>query len=267
MTIPNDAVRLPVADGSVLTAHVARPAGVPAATGVIVAHELFGVTDDILGVTRDLASAGYLAVGPEFYHRDAPPGRWLGRDDAWARVLALPSGATPVMADSNLSARDPSTLISDNVIVFQGMGRKVAVIAEVQKGRPDSTRHLAWPAYVCNARVMHGCDVILFVSPSLASDLSGLPTAYIDAGSAEVFRDEDVAYATAIWAAGGQAELHIWAGGFHGFDLLAPAAQVSAAARAARNDWLTRLLGRGGRLDVPAVVITRPPQAARAPQA
>ena len=77
-----------------------------------------------------------------------------------------------------------------------------------------------------------------------AGDLSGLPPAYIDAGSAEVFRDEDVAYATGIWAAGGQAELHIWAGGFHGFDLIYPAAQVSRAARAARNDWLGRLLRR-----------------------
>ena len=87
-------------------------------------------------------------------------------------------------------------------------------------------------------------EVPAYVSPALAGDLSGLPPAYIDAGSAEVFRDEDVAYATGIWAAGGQAELHIWAGGFHGFDLICPAARVSAAARAARNDWLARLLRR-----------------------
>jgi acetyl esterase/lipase len=87
-------------------------------------------------------------------------------------------------------------------------------------------------------------EVSVYVSPALAGDLSGLPPAYIDAGSAEVFRDEDVAYATGIWRAGGQAELHIWAGGFHGFDLIYPAAQVSQAARAARNDWLDRLLRR-----------------------
>ena len=30
----------------------------------------------------DLAGAGFLAVAPEFYHRSAPPGRWLPRDDA-----------------------------------------------------------------------------------------------------------------------------------------------------------------------------------------
>ncbi|WP_238016059.1 alpha/beta hydrolase [Dactylosporangium sp. AC04546] len=85
-------------------------------------------------------------------------------------------------------------------------------------------------------------DVPGYVSPAVAEDLAGLPATYIDAGTAEVFRDEDVAYATRIWAAGGQAELHIWAGGFHGFDALYPHTRVSAAARRTRNNWLTRLL-------------------------
>ena len=74
-----------VADGTTLPAYVARPAADPAPTGVIVAHELFGVNPDIRGVADDLAGAGYLAIAPEFYHRDAPPGRWLERDDAGRR--------------------------------------------------------------------------------------------------------------------------------------------------------------------------------------
>ncbi|MFJ8135578.1 alpha/beta hydrolase [Streptomyces sp. NPDC096013] len=85
-------------------------------------------------------------------------------------------------------------------------------------------------------------EVPAYVSPSRAEDLSGLPATYIDAGSAEVFRDEDTDYATRIWAAGGQAELHVWAGGFHGFDALYPRADISTAARRTRTDWLTRLL-------------------------
>ncbi|MFJ2720615.1 alpha/beta hydrolase [Streptomyces sp. NPDC087437] len=86
-------------------------------------------------------------------------------------------------------------------------------------------------------------DVVpAYVSPSLADDLSGLPATYIDTGSAEVFRDEDTDYATRIWAAGGQAELHVWAGGFHGFDALYPHAQISATARRTRTDWLARAL-------------------------
>jgi acetyl esterase/lipase len=85
-------------------------------------------------------------------------------------------------------------------------------------------------------------EIPLYVSPALADDLSGLPTTYIDTGSAEVFRDEDTDYATRIWAAGGQAELHVWAGGFHGFDALYPQAHISATARRTRTDWLARLL-------------------------
>ncbi|MEV6992763.1 alpha/beta hydrolase [Streptomyces sp. NPDC093228] len=87
-------------------------------------------------------------------------------------------------------------------------------------------------------------DVSQYISPALADDLSGLPTTYIDTGSAEVFRDEDTNYATRIWAAGGQAELHVWAGGFHGFDALYPQAHISATARRTRTDWLARLLHR-----------------------
>jgi acetyl esterase/lipase len=85
-------------------------------------------------------------------------------------------------------------------------------------------------------------DVPGYVSPTRADTLSDLPTAYIDAGAAEVFRDEAVDYATRIWATGGQAELHIWAGGFHAFDALHPQAELSTAARQARNNWLARVL-------------------------
>ena len=48
-----------------------------------------------------------------------------------------------------------------------------------------------------------GAQVSPYVAPALADDLSGLPTTYLDAGSAEVFRDEGVEYASRIWAAGG----------------------------------------------------------------
>ncbi|MEU2715434.1 alpha/beta hydrolase [Streptomyces sp. NPDC007205] len=83
-----------------------------------------------------------------------------------------------------------------------------------------------------------------YAAPARARDLSGLPPAYLDAGSAETFRDEVVAYASRIWQCGGEAELHVWPGGFHGFDTLAPQAALSRAARAARLAWLRRLLGR-----------------------
>lgn len=98
-----------------------------------------------------------------------------------------------------------------------------------------------WSALLGERRGTDG--VSIYAAPARATDLSGLPPAYIDAGSAEVFRDEDVAYATKLWEAGVQAELHVFAGGFHGFDSFAPQAVVSQAMLAARDNWVTRLLG------------------------
>jgi acetyl esterase/lipase len=86
-------------------------------------------------------------------------------------------------------------------------------------------------------------DVSIYAAPSRATDLRGLPPAFIDCGSAEVFRDEDVAYASALWAAGGDAELHVWPGGYHGFDGIAPQSRLSQRMKAARDEWVDRILG------------------------
>lgn len=81
-------------------------------------------------------------------------------------------------------------------------------------------------------------------APARATHLGGLPPTLIDVGSADLFRDENTSFASAIWAAGGDAELHVWAGGFHGSEQLAPDAAVSVAARRARANWLRRVVSR-----------------------
>ncbi|EST18988.1 alpha/beta hydrolase [Streptomyces roseochromogenus] len=85
-------------------------------------------------------------------------------------------------------------------------------------------------------------DLPPYAAPARATDLSRLPPAYLEVGSAETLRDEGVAYAQAIWQAGGQAELHVWPGAFHGFDTVAPRAALSRDAREARTRWLRRVL-------------------------
>jgi acetyl esterase/lipase len=103
-----------------------------------------------------------------------------------------------------------------------------------------AANEVGWTALLGDAR--GGPGVSPYAAPARAADLSGLPPAFIDVGSAETFRDEDVAYATRIWQAGGSAELHVWPGGFHGFAGLMPGASLSRAAVAAQRNWLRRLL-------------------------
>jgi carboxymethylenebutenolidase len=63
-------------DGS-LTAYVARPP--QPRGGVLVVHELFGVTTHIREVCERLATLGYYALAPDLYHR-SDPGAELAHD-------------------------------------------------------------------------------------------------------------------------------------------------------------------------------------------
>jgi acetyl esterase/lipase len=100
--------------------------------------------------------------------------------------------------------------------------------------------HVGWTALLGDRK--GSADLSPVASASRATDLSGLPPALLDVGSAEVFRSETVEYAERIWQAGGVAELHVWPGGFHGYDMFVPQSPVSQATVRARRDWLGRLL-------------------------
>lgn len=99
---------------------------------------------------------------------------------------------------------------------------------------------LAWSC-VLGEELAFSTEAPAYAAPSRATDVSGLPPAYIEVGEAEMFRDEDTEYALRIWATGGQAELHVWGGGAHGFDMYMPDAEITRAALAARASWLRRI--------------------------
>ncbi|MEU0658501.1 alpha/beta hydrolase [Streptomyces lavendulocolor] len=86
--------------------------------------------------------------------------------------------------------------------------------------------------------------VSCYAAPARSEDLGGLPPALVEVGSVEALRDEGIAYASRVWEAGGQAELHVWSGAFHSFDEWVPDAVVSRAAHQARVAWLRRVLAR-----------------------
>ena len=111
------------------------------------------------------------------------------------------------------------------------------------RGVWDRTSNVTgWTALLGERR--GGDEVSPYAAPARARDLSGLPPAYLDVGSAEALRDEAVEFAGRIWRAGGEAELHVWSGAFHSFDEWVPGAAVSQAAREVRLAWLRRLLAR-----------------------
>jgi len=183
-------------------------------------------------------------------------------EDAYAGLVWLASHADELGVD-------PASIVVAGASAGGGVAAGVVLLARDRQGpsiaaqvlicpmldhRNTSTSARQYPAPAVWSRESNAfgwgslldgvANVPAFASPAIADDLSGLPATFIDVGSAEVFRDEDVDYASRIWAAGGQAELHVWAGGFHGFDATFPTAALSRFARTTRTGWMSRQLGR-----------------------
>lgn len=59
-----------------------------------------------------------------------------------------------------------------------------------------NTNQMAWDCVLGRDRPAH---VDYLVAPARATDLTRLPLTFLDAGEAEVFRDEAVAYAVEVW--------------------------------------------------------------------
>jgi acetyl esterase/lipase len=106
---------------------------------------------------------------------------------------------------------------------------------------PPGTNRIGWQAYLGD---LHGSgDVPYHAAPSQATDLSGLPPAFIGVGALDGFVDEDIDYAQRLSHAGVPTELHVYPGAPHGFDAMSPDAEIARRARRHQREWLVRHLG------------------------
>jgi acetyl esterase/lipase len=76
-----------------------------------------------------------------------------------------------------------------------------------------------------------GC--VINAAPARTETVEVLPSTYIDVGGLDIFRDEDVAYASHLIRAGISTELHMYPGVPHAFEAFAPG--TSVANRAVEN--------------------------------
>jgi acetyl esterase len=91
--------------------------------------------------------------------------------------------------------------------------------------RPSAVR--SWEYYLGPGLAAGSDDVPPYAAPSRATDLAGLPPAYISVCEFDPLRDEGIAYAQALLAAGVSVELHLFPGTFHGSTMVNPAAAIS----------------------------------------
>lgn len=70
--ITADEVRIDVGEPAPMNAYLARPAGPGAHPAVLVCSELWGLTDQVRDIARQVAELGFVAIAPNLYHRSGP---------------------------------------------------------------------------------------------------------------------------------------------------------------------------------------------------
>lgn len=179
------------------------------------ALEWVGKHADELGIRRDrlmlcgASCGGGIAAGLALAARDR------GGPELCGQVLDYP------MLDDR--GRTPSITQFDGVGVWDRISNETG-----------------WAALLGDA--CGGPEVSPYAAPARARDLSGLPPALITVGSAEIFRDDGIAFANAMWNDGSDAELHVWGGAFHACDIFAPHATISRSMMRVRNEWVAKVL-------------------------
>jgi acetyl esterase/lipase len=101
---------------------------------------------------------------------------------------------------------------------------------------------IGWRSYL--GHEPGGKNLSPYAAASRATDLTGLPPAYISVGELDLFLNENIAYAQRLLEAGVPTELHVYPGAFHGFEICAPLAEVSQRFYTERNNVLKRVLHR-----------------------
>lgn len=226
--------------------------------GMVLGTRFFGVDE----LVRTVAEEG--AVGVSIEYRLAP------EHPAPAAAEDCYAGLQWMVAHADTLGFDPTRLLVSGFSAGGGLAATLALMARDRGGPHISAVYMgapmlddrndtvsshqfdgigawdrnnndtAWNALLGSRR--GGADVTAYEAAARATDLSNLPNTYIEVGAAEVFRDEAVDYANRIWVTGGQCELHVWAGAYHGI-WNSPQAKVTQLSNAARQNWLSRALG------------------------
>jgi acetyl esterase/lipase len=83
-------------------------------------------------------------------------------------------------------------------------------------------------------------DVDGYSAPARASDLEGLPPAFVAAAEFDVFRDEDLDFASRLAAAGVPVETRLFKGAYHAWDRFAPDSRLTRTFEQAWHGFLTQ---------------------------
>lgn len=237
MDLLTERVEIPAPGGGAIGAYLARPTGDAPRPGVLVAHELFGVTTHVREVCERVAAMGFRALAPDLYRR-VSPGAELPHDAAGrARGFELLHSLErdPVIADVGAAA-DHLRAGGDPRVGMVGLslGGHVAYLAAA---RLDLAAVAAlYPGWLTGTDIgLSRPDPTLTLTPGIRARMLVL----FGGSDHAIAGDEQTSVARALEDAGVRHEVVVYPDTPHGFvcdrrDTFAPAAAADAWRRVDR---------------------------------
>ncbi|MER6532181.1 alpha/beta hydrolase [Streptomyces sp. NPDC001508] len=162
-------------------------------------------------------------------------------------VVAGSSAGGGLAAGTTLLARDRGfPAISHQILLCPMLDDRFITASsrmlDGEGGWDRNENEFGWTALLGERR--GGEDVSIYAAPGRATvdQLRGLPRTFMEVGGRETFRDETIGYALRTSEAGVSVDLHVYAGGFHSYDLSAPDAAVSKITKTVRDEYVRRAL-------------------------
>jgi acetyl esterase/lipase len=162
----------------------------------------------------------------------------LGIDPGRIGIIGGSAGGG-LAAGLALLARDRAEIpVAFQVLSYPMLDDRIATRSG-QAGAPlwgPSANQFGWRSYLSGLRP--GPDIPGYAVPARATDLAGLPPAFITVGNLDGLLDEDIEYAQRLIAAGVPTDLHVFADGPHAFDSMLAGTAIAQRAGRALEDWL-----------------------------
>ena len=204
-------------------------------------------------VARYVSASGVPMLAVEYRYAPEHPGltpvedsyaalRWLADHSA---ELGVDPGRIAVMGDSAgggiaaglaLLARDRSgPAIAQQILIYPMLDDRTTT-PDPQlvpfAGWTYEDNLTGWAALLGDD--IGGPDVSAYAAPARITDAVGLPPVYLEVGELDIFRNEGIEFARRTAAAGVSTELHVRPGVPHGWDVVAPEANVTTRAMSDR---------------------------------